>query len=283
MEISYIMNKHFKLEDCHVRLAEEFDRNDLQDIAKSIWDGHDYLPKVLDKWLIEPYFFVCEYQGKVIACIKLSLFPDHVLWFEGLRVKANFQGNGIGGFMNREMFKFAATLKAKDPLLKFEFCTYYKNVESLHLTAKVGFKRVESFYTLDKYGVKAQLAPEIVQNYNMSLFSAYPNYIPLGWQAVHNCEESLTFIQQKAVVFRTPQSTYMLAGLNEKNVVFLSPPVKDIKAELPYFQHFFSPRKKYGIIIPRSYKKHIPRLGAIGFHFWDKEPKIVDNMLILSQ
>lgn len=277
-----LMKKDFKLDECLVRLAIEHDRTDLEEIARSIWDGHDYLPKVLDKWLNEPYFFVCEYRGKVIACIKLSLFPDHVLWFEGLRVKGSFQGNGIGGFMNREMFKFAAKLKESDPSLRFEFCTYYKNVESLHLTAKAGFRMAEAFYTIDKHGIKAQTIPEIVQDYNMSLFATYPKHIPLGWQAVHNCEDSLEFIKQRAIVFRTHQAIYMLAGLNEKNVVFLSPPVLDIKAELPYFQYFYGPRKKYGIILPSSFKKHLSRLHAHGFKFWDNEPKPVKNMLIQS-
>ncbi len=277
------MSKPLNLADCIVRLATPADTDDLLAIARSIWDGSDYLPKVLPRWLSEPYFFVREYHGKVIGCLKLSLFPDHVLWFEGLRVLNRFQGKGIGSFINREMFRFAAQLKAKDPLLSFEFCTYYQNVESLHLTQKLGFKKVKSFYTLDRHGIKRQTRPIIIEDYDMSAFRAYPDYIPCGWQTVHNCPESLDFLKERAVLFETPQARYLAAGITERCIVLLSPPPKDIKAELAYFQYFFIPYKHYGLIIPTHYKRYLPKLHAAGFKFWDKQSKPAENVLVLKK
>jgi len=194
------MKKNFQLSDCRVRLATESDTPDLITIAKGIWGGSDYLPRVLPLWLSEPYFFVCEYHGQVISCLKLSLFPDHVLWFEGLRVHKSFQGMGVGSLMNSELFRFAARLKKQDPCFTFEFCTYYQNAESLHLTKKLGFKIVKSFYTMDKNGIKAQKEPRIVTDYDISLFKIYSDYIPLGWQSVHNSPDSLPFIQQRCTI-----------------------------------------------------------------------------------
>jgi len=276
------MKKNFQLSDCRVRLATESDTPDLITIAKGIWGGSDYLPRVLPLWLSEPYFFVCEYHGQVISCLKLSLFPDHVLWFEGLRVHKSFQGMGVGSLMNSELFRFAARLKKQDPRFTFEFCTYYQNAESLHLTKKLGFKIVKSFYTMDKNGIKAQKEPRIVTDYDISLFKIYSDYIPLGWQSVHNSPDSLPFIQKRCTVFQTPQARYLLAGVAEKNIVLLSPPVKDFKAELPYFQSFFPPRKRYGMVIPTHYKKHITHLNTFGFRFWDGESRPVKNMLVLK-
>lgn len=277
------MPKNFKLQDCHIRLATPSDTEGLMAIARGIWSGSDYLPQVLPRWLAEPYFFVCEYQAQIVACIKLSLFPDSVLWFEGLRVKHSFQGYGIGSLMNREMFRFAESLKRKNPCLKFEFCTYYKNVESLHLTQKVGFTIVQRFYTMDKNGIKSQAKPEIVKEYDLSLFSLYPDYIPCGWQSVHNCPDALAFIKSRATVFQTPQASYLHAGVAEKNIILLSPPPKDMKAELPYFQSFYPPRKRYGLIVPLGYKKHLKQLHESGFRFWEKEPRVTPNMLILAK
>ncbi|MDY0151513.1 MAG: GNAT family N-acetyltransferase [Candidatus Cloacimonas sp.] len=277
------MAKFVNLDECHIRLATPSDTDGLMAIARGIWSGSDYLPQVLPRWLAEPYFFVCEYQAQIVACIKLSLFPDSVLWFEGLRVKKSFQGHGIGSLMNREMFRFAETLKLKNPNLKFEFCTYYKNVESLHLTKKVGFTAVQQFFTLDKNGIKQQATPKFVNDYDLSLFKLYPDYIPCGWQSVHHCPEALAFIKSRAIVFETPQAQYLQAGVAEKNIILLSPPPQNMKAELPYFQSFYPPRKRYGLIVPIGYKKHLKHLHECGFRFWEKEPKLTPNMLILAK
>jgi GNAT superfamily N-acetyltransferase len=277
------MRKMLNLQECIIRLATEADTDDLLAIARGIWGGSDYLPKILPRWLSEPYFFVCEYHGRAIACIKLSLFPDHVLWFEGLRVLHRYQGKGVGSLMNREMFRFASQLKAKDPLLQFEFCTYYQNVESLHLTEKLGFRKVQGFYALDKHGIKRQAQPKIIEDYDMALFTDFPNYIPCGWQTVHNHPDSLSFIKERITVFETDQARYYVGGLTEKSIALLSPPPKDIKAELPFFQSFFPPLKRYGIIVPTGYKRYLGKLHNAGFKFWDNESKPVENMLVLRK
>lgn len=272
----------FELESCKVRLARENDRDDLIRISKGIWDGHDYLPRLLDRWINEPYFFVCEYDGTAIACLKLSLFPDHVLWFEGLRVHRKYQGKGIATMMNRHLFAFARELKQADPRLSYEFCTYYKNVESLHLTQKLGFRPVERFYSLDRRGIVRTMEPEIVKDFGMEEFTNLKKYIPLGWQPVHNVPDSLDFIKSRALLFRTPQASYLLGGITEQNILFLAPPVQDIKAELPYFQHFFGSRKRFSILLPLQYKTHLPRLMQEKFFFWDDTREVAENYLILS-
>lgn len=270
----------FEFKDCTVRLAQESDTSDLVAIAKTIWDGTDYLPGIMRRWIKDPWFFVCEYQKQVIACIKLSLFPDNVLWIEGLRVHAKFQGHGIGSFLNKHIYAFADQMKAKNPALTYEFCTYYQNFESLHMTQKLGFEIVTRFFEYDKRGIKATMEPEIVTDYDMSIFSAYPVHIPLGWQAVHNHPDSLRFIKSKVSIFRTPQSTYMIAGVADKNIILLEPPVANFKAELPYFQHFYGSRKKYGLILSLEFQKYLPQLFKLGFHSEIKEAKPVPTVLI---
>jgi len=271
----------FDLKDCKVRLAQETDFGDLSAIARTIWDGSDYLPKVMQRWTKEPWLFVCEYQSRVIACIKLSLFPDNVLWIEGLRVHARFQGKGIGNFLNKHIYTFADELKRRNPLLAYEFCTYYKNAESIHMTEKMGFRIANRFFEYDKRGVKATLKPRLLKDFDLSLFRHYPDYIPCAWRTVHNSPLSLPFLRQHGQVFETPNARYYLGGLHEPSILLLEPPQASIGKDLPYFQHFFGPRKSYGLILPTKFKRYLPLLHKAGFRFWEKEQ--IENMLLLSK
>ncbi|MDP2172214.1 MAG: GNAT family N-acetyltransferase [Candidatus Cloacimonadaceae bacterium] len=268
--------------ECVIRLAEPGDRKDLISISRTIWEGHDYLPQIMDKWISEPYFIVCEFRGRVIACLKLSLLPDNVLWFEGLRVHGRFQGKGIATLMNRFAMGIAVELKKLNPPLSFEFCTYYKNAESLHLTQKVGFEVVQNCYQLDKRGVRDTKKPKILKDYDMSIFSALGDFIPLGWQALHNAPASLAFIRKHAVVFQTPQSIYLLGGVIDKHITFLTPPPADLKPELAFYQHFHGSRRKYGIVLSPRFVSSLPLLSKHGFNFWDEEKEPVANMYVLK-
>lgn len=270
----------FDLSACSVRLATPADKDDLIRVARGIWGGTDYLPKVLDRWIGEPWFWVCEYRGHAIACLKMTLFPDHVLWFEGLRVQTKYQNHGVATLLNQRSFQLASELKRKNPRLAFEFCTYYLNVESLHLTQKLGFHRVEAFFTLDKRGVKDTCKPEIFPRIDLSAFRHYPRYIPCAWQPVHNTPASLPFLQKYGCLFQTPHNRYYAGGLHERNITLLEPPTDCLKEDLPYFQHFFGSRKRYSIIMPTSFEPSLALLHQLGFRFWDDAA--TENMLVFK-
>lgn len=178
---------NFELDSCLIRPATKADRDDLISVSKGIWGGTDYLPKVMDRWISEPWFLVCEYQGHVIACLKLSLFPDQVLWFEGLRVRSRYQNRGVATLMNRHSFALAHDLRRAGKVRSFEFCTYYLNKESLHLTQKLGFKVVATFWQLNKRGIKATREPKLLPRVDLKAFRHYGKYIPCAWQSLHHC------------------------------------------------------------------------------------------------
>ena len=270
----------FRIEDCIVRLARPSDREDLIEVSRGIWDGHDYLPGIVDRWIAEDWFFVCEYQRRVIACLKLSLFPDNVLWFEGLRVHRKYQGKGIAKLMNRQLFRFASGLKATNPKLSYEFCTYYRNVESLAITRKMGSQEVEGFYNMERRGVIRIKEPEIVADYGMEIFQQYPRYLPLNWHAVHAGEESLPYVKAHATVFKGERGLYLSGSVGERCITLLSTLPSDIKGELPYLQYFYGPRKKITLTIPQSMRQEIPRLQEAKFYFWEEEGDIAKNMLV---
>lgn len=266
--------------DLIIRPILASDQAGLMGMSRRIWDGHDYLAKVYDRWVADGGFIVAELGGEIIGCVKLTHLPDHVLWFEGLRVHPRHQGKGIGTRLNQYVSNLADSLREKDPAIRYEFCTYYLNHKSLHLTQKAGFRIVERYYILDHAGVVKTSAPEIIEDYDLSIFKHYPGHIPCGWQSVHNAPDSLPWLKSHATIFRTPQGIYLLGGVSDKDITLLNPPPPDLKAELPYFQHFYKPRQRLSIIIPARWKKHLKHLQENKYHFWEKEA--VPNMFILA-
>ncbi|HPF08665.1 MAG: GNAT family N-acetyltransferase [Candidatus Cloacimonetes bacterium] len=270
----------FKLEDCLVRPSCPADRKDLIEISRGIWEGNDYLPKILDRWLQEDWFFVCEYQGKVIACLKLTTLPDNVLWFEGLRVHRRYQGKGIAKLMNHQLMRFAQQLKAQNPQLTYEFCTYYKNVESLAITRKMGSQEVEGYYNLERRGLVKTLQPEIITDYGTDIFCNHPQYLPLNWHVVHSVKNSLPYIRKHATVFKGKAGLYLVGSIGERCITLLSDLPDDLNAELPYLQSIFGSRKRMSLTLPASMSRQIPRLEASKFYFWGEDREVALNMLV---
>lgn len=270
----------FEIEKCTVRLALPKDRGDLIEISKRIWEGHDYLPKIVDRWIDEPWFFVCEYEGKVIACLKLSQFPDQVIWFEGLRVHYKYQGKGVAKLMNKELLRFASGLKLQNPALSFEFCTYYKNTESINLTSKLGSQQVDGFFNMEKRGIHKVSKPEFVRDFGCEIFEHYPKYLPLNWHTVHSQVSSLKFIRQHAQVFKTPNSIYLIGEVGERCITFLDSPHPKLKEDLPYLQYFFGKGKHISVTMSSMFKSNLAWMRKHNFYFWDDEGEEALNMLV---
>lgn len=272
----------FDISECTVRIARPEDKAGLIEISRHIWGGTDYLPEIVDRWIAEPWFYVCEYRQKVIACLKLSRFPDHVLWFEGLRVHKDFQGKGVAKLMNSEMMHLARRLKAEDPQLSFEFCTYYKNLESLALTSKLGSVQTDAFYNLEKRGVHRAERPEFISEPDTSIFASYPAYLPLNWHAVHSKPESLEYIREHAELFKTPNSIYLVGKIGEPCITFLHPPGKHLKEDLPYFQYFFGARKHISVTLSPLFRSYLAQMYSMNFYFWGEDREEVLNMLVFT-
>ena len=271
---------HIDERACLIRQAEPKDRNDLLRIARGTWGGSDYLPRVMEEWSAEPWFLVCEYKGHAVGCLKMTMFPDNVLWFEGLRVLSRYQNRGIATLLNRWAFAIAAEEKRTNPRLSFEFCTYYLNAESLHLTEKMGFQTVTRFYTMNKRVVTSVLEPKIIRDFDLSWFHRFRDYIPCAWQSVHKVPDSLPFLRKHGYIIQTPHAAYYCGGHHERDITLLEPPGISLAKDLPYLQHCFGSRKGYSIIFPAEFKDCLPLLEHKGFRFWEGER--VENMLILK-
>jgi len=273
----------FRIEDCKIRLAEERDRPDLVEIASKTWGGHDYLPEILDRWINEDWFFVCTYLGKVISCIKLSRFPNNVLWIEGLRVHPRYRGKSVAGLMNRALFDFARKLGRENPKLAFECCIYFANVQSSHLTCRYGFQKVDGFFNLERRGVIKTQKPEEITDFGMEIFEHYSSHLALNWHAVQNTEESLAFIREHARLYRSPNLFFLIGNSGDLNLTLLCPPTAPLREDLPYLQYFFGPRKNICVVMGRGMTQYLQIMEQNNFRFWDDLQKGHQNMLVLRR
>lgn len=84
------------------RPASPQDTADVLELTKTIWEGHDYIPRVWQDWLsdTEGLLIVAEYGGRVVGISKLSRLAPDEWWLEGLRVHPMYQGKGIAAHLH---------------------------------------------------------------------------------------------------------------------------------------------------------------------------------------
>jgi hypothetical protein len=76
------MNQRFSSGQVICRPALERDLEEIKEFCKTIWDGHDYVPDVVDDWLHDPrgVLGVAEYDGHAIACSKITWLAEGQWW-----------------------------------------------------------------------------------------------------------------------------------------------------------------------------------------------------------
>ena len=79
------------------RPARPEDTPDMLELTRTIWDGHDYVPHVWERWLADPAgrLAAAEHQGRVLGLSKLTHLGGNDWWLEGLRVHPEYQGRGV--------------------------------------------------------------------------------------------------------------------------------------------------------------------------------------------
>jgi GNAT superfamily N-acetyltransferase len=84
------------------RPALPMDTPQVLDLAKHIWEGHDYISYVWDDWLSDPsgLLAVAEYGRRIVGLGKLTYLSPGQWWLEGLRVHPEFAGRGIASHIN---------------------------------------------------------------------------------------------------------------------------------------------------------------------------------------
>ncbi len=136
----------FTRADLIIRPAQPSDRAALEAIAAQIWEGNDYLPRVLDAWLNDPYdgFFVATLRDRVIGVSKVTRLEEEEWWLEGLRVDPAFQGYGFG----RILHHFAVNHVRQHGRGVVRFATSSENSAVQRLARETGFSRVAVYVPL---------------------------------------------------------------------------------------------------------------------------------------
>ena len=136
-----------------IRRLVKSDQNDVLEISKHTWNGHDYLGTVFDEWVNDPKcdFIGVEVKNRVVAVGNLRLIEGgRTGWLEGLRVHPDFRHRGYAN-------EITAYLVAEGKRLGVErlrYATSDRNVESLKIAAKAGFSSVLELAVFWATGVK---------------------------------------------------------------------------------------------------------------------------------
>ena len=111
------------------------------DISKDIWEGVDYIPDVIERWLNEKDnltygTFLEEEMKELVGFGRVKMFSNGIAWLEGGRVKASHQKKGIG----RAQLKYAIDYAIKVGARVVQYDTSSRNFGSLSLAKFHGFK-----------------------------------------------------------------------------------------------------------------------------------------------
>ncbi len=169
------------------------DKPRILQIAAQVWEGHDYLPAVLDDWLAatDAELIAARSGGELVGLARYTrMFPGYV-WFEGLRTDPAWQGRGIGKALTQHMLARAVA----EGIRRVGLSSYRDNIGSAKVIGAYGFRRVAGFVYLEaaedgstweyaqfSAAVTAVTAAEALAFVRNSVFmSAAQGFCPHGW------------------------------------------------------------------------------------------------------
>jgi ribosomal protein S18 acetylase RimI-like enzyme len=122
-----------------VRPARAEDFPQVREIAAHIWEGHDYVPEVWDKWLADPEgeFAVVTVDGRVAGLAKLTQLSEREWWMQGLRVDPAYRRQGLGRELHRHLVQRFGELGGGVA----RFSTASENVAVHKLALELGFEK----------------------------------------------------------------------------------------------------------------------------------------------
>jgi len=144
-----------------IREAKPEDKDEILEISSQIWEGHDYIPLVLDRWLEEGGLFAAELDGKVVGFAKTTVLSPGELWFEGLRVHPSYRGRGIAKALAEAQLQEAL---ARSPSPRsIRLATAEVNVESIHISEELGFRELARFTYMTGPVGEGRGSPKVVR------------------------------------------------------------------------------------------------------------------------
>jgi N-acetylglutamate synthase-like GNAT family acetyltransferase len=185
-----------------IRKLRNSDREDIMEISRHIWEGHDYLSSVVDQWLRDPisHFYGVEVEGHVVAVGNIRLVEDgRTGWMEGLRVHPEYRGRGFANDITRHIVRKAECLGVE----RLRYTTSDENVASLKLAKMAGFSRILRMAVLWHHNPKSISTPADYPSIQKrsperasELLRTSPRIVPRGilvydWKALDNTCQNL--------------------------------------------------------------------------------------------
>jgi len=120
------------------------------DISKDIWEGDDYIPDVIERWLNDKGnlaygAFREEEMKELIGLGRVKMFPNGVAWLEGGRVKISHQKQGIG----RDLMEYAIDYAIQAGAKVAQYDTSSRNFGSKSLAKFHGFEEKKRMEVLE--------------------------------------------------------------------------------------------------------------------------------------
>jgi GNAT superfamily N-acetyltransferase len=114
------------------------DRERVVEISRDIWDGHDYLPRVFDEWLMDAgaAFQAAELEGVVVGVQRLRPIAPNLVWYEGLRVASTHRRQGLARAMLASAIADAREQRFREMRLGTG------NADAVPLFESMGFRRL---------------------------------------------------------------------------------------------------------------------------------------------
>jgi len=111
--------------DIELRPATPEDRPRIVEISSQIWDGHDYVPELLDEWFADANgeIVAALLHGELAGFARRTWLAPRLAWFEGLRAD---QAEAAGA-------------------ARICLSTYVDNESSIHIIESCGFQLVATF------------------------------------------------------------------------------------------------------------------------------------------
>jgi len=127
--------------EAHVRPLRQDDIDDVLAISKHIWNGHDYVPGVIETWLkdSDSYTIGVEVDGNLVGISNLrSIENGKTGWMEGLRVHPDYRGQGYANLLTDGLVEHAISVGVP----RLRYTTVVENKASMALAERAGLEEV---------------------------------------------------------------------------------------------------------------------------------------------
>ena len=125
-------------EELTIRPVRPADRDRVVEMTQDVWEGHDYLARVFDRWVSDAgaAFQAAEIEGVVVGLQRLRPFAPGLVWYEGLRVASEHRRQGVA----RTMLEAAIDEARAQNLREMRLAT--RDLPAVRLFESAGFRRI---------------------------------------------------------------------------------------------------------------------------------------------